>query len=43
MNYDLSFTVGVDTMALHGFVILRARVNFASQPHLLIVAPSGSG
>lgn len=43
MNYDDTLIVGVNQIGLTNGFILPVRIDFSSVPHLLIVAPSGSG
>lgn len=43
MIYDNSFTVGAEQSALSQHLIIPAKIDFSKVPHLLIVAPSGSG
>ena len=43
MTYDNSFVVGADYSALAHGIRMPRKVDFSKVPHLLIVAPSGSG
>ena len=43
MNYDDTLIVGVNQIGLTNGFVLPVRIDFSSVPHLLIVAPSGSG
>lgn len=43
MKYDNSFTIGISQIGLDNGFVLPVKVNFNSVPHLLCVAPSGSG
>lgn len=43
MSFDLRLTVGADQTALAAGLKVPVRVDFASTPHLLLAAPSGSG
>lgn len=43
MSFDLRLTVGADQAALAAGLKVPVRVDFASAPHLLLAAPSGSG
>ena len=43
MSFDLRLTVGADQTALAAGLKVQVRVDFASTPHLLLAAPSGSG
>lgn len=43
MSYNLRLHVGVDQTALNSGLKIPVGVDFASTPHLLIAAPSGSG
>lgn len=43
MSFDLRLTVGADQAALAAGLKAPVRVDFASTPHLLLAAPSGSG
>lgn len=43
MSFDLRLTVGADQAALAAGLKVPVRVDFASTPHLLLAAPSGSG
>lgn len=43
MNYNNVFTVGAEQSALSHGLIIPQKADFSKVPHLLIVAPSGSG
>lgn len=43
MNYDDTLIVGVNQIGLTNGFLLPVKIDFSSVPHLLIVAPSGSG
>lgn len=43
MKYDNTLVVGVNRIGLDNGFILPVKIDFSSVPHLLIVAPSGSG
>lgn len=43
MNYDDTLIVGVNQIGLTNGFVLPVRIDFLAVPHLLIVAPSGSG
>lgn len=43
MNYNNTFVVGAEQSALSHGILIPQRVDFSRVPHLLIVAPSGSG
>ncbi len=42
-NYDDTLIVGVNQTGLTNGFVLPVKINFSAVPHLLIVAPSGSG
>lgn len=43
MKYDNSFIIGISQKGLDNDFVLPVKVNFSSVPHLICVAPSGSG
>ena len=43
MKYDNSFIIGISQKGLDNGFVLPVKVNFSSVPHLICVAPSGSG
>lgn len=42
-SYDNTLVVGVSQFGLDNGIILPVNIDFSSAPHLIIVAPSGSG